>query len=314
MIELIKHISIVTGILKRINSKVEDNPSLRSLKHYIYMLMIVKWVKNVFVKLLDLSIVLEKRLENVIHNEQNKIARTISKMNVIIDTQLDIKQNVDNNRHNLNALMGYIKQSLTKKLDDVNTVQQIVKPLLEMKKIETHQTPIGNDSCRFPTVSNLSDIPSIIYYFAGNNKYPEGLYCRLTDEVVVEIPKVRVIADNVDTSRCFTMQCLYDIEKKCSSEKCTFIHDNQDYTKIGLIARCPNCPSYGNPSTLKTDVQRVKFSDIKRVLSYGLNDLISAVYYFDKNKKHHQYVISDVNKCTNHKPDVLSSVYNWNTI
>lgn len=140
------------------------------------------------------------------------------------------------------------------------------------------------------TVNSLSDIQPAICYFDGEDK---GFYCCLVPGVYVKIPFPEIIDATKNFSRMRTIRCKHITLKNCDDKRkehcktfaqCNFAHKGQRIKKLGYSSRCPSLPVFGHPSRITTDVKKIKESDIKNVMLYGLSDLMAAMIWMDSNK------------------------------
>jgi hypothetical protein len=191
--------------------------------------------------------------------------------------------------------MKYVKQFKKNKAAQSQTqsvtqsvVQSVVQPVVQPS--EKHLiTEIGY-YLKLPSVSDLNDIPSAMYF------YNNGIYMRLPNNNVVKIPFPETVDSKKEYDRKHSIRCKYQTKTECVAQRkkmanlhnsqvriCNYAHENEKLIKIGYPSRCPNVPNFGNPTTMSQDIKHVNKHDIKNTLMYGLSDLVSCVVYFDYN-------------------------------
>ena len=152
----------------------------------------------------------------------------------------------------------------------------------------------GDREIYLPIVKSLSDIPQNIYYYYGDDSNKKGLYTRIGNNVVVEIPiNVDVVSENIEMKH-YTIKC--SDGKNCTKWKCSFQHPGGEYKKIGYKARCPSRPGFSNPRTFSADSNLVTYEDMRICLMYNLTDIFSIMMWFNKfgNCNH---IMKDIQIC-----------------
>jgi len=136
-----------------------------------------------------------------------------------------------------------------------------------------------------PVIKSLNDIPQNMYYYYGDKKNKRGIYCRISSDVIIKIPMVETIPENIENSRQMIVKC--NRGDKCTFWNCTYAHPGVPYNKIGYIRRCPSCPSFSNYESLKTDIKFINYEDIRICIMYSITDLFAVnVWCQDQNKQH----------------------------
>lgn len=143
--------------------------------------------------------------------------------------------------------------------------------------------------------SNIMNIPPMFSYYRGNSKISAGIYCCLLPGIFAKVPFPEIIDYIKDEKRNQTVRCKYKSRKVCEEQRikiskyyqsevreCNFIHIGEKIVKIGYPARCPSNLSFGNPKTLSSDLKTISIDDIKNLLLYGLNDVIIAIAWLQK--------------------------------
>lgn len=151
--------------------------------------------------------------------------------------------------------------------------------------------PHINYNLKIPHVSDLSQIPPAIYY---SDKPTSGLYMRLINNNIVQIPFPEIIDSKKEYNRNHSIKCKWGDKRECLIQRqklakihnsvirtCNFAHSGDQLVKVGYPSRCPTIPSFGNPSTFKDDLKYVTETDVKNMLMYGLNDIIIASTWLD---------------------------------
>jgi len=150
------------------------------------------------------------------------------------------------------------------------------------------------------SVDDITKIPPMFYYYNNVNDKVNtpGIYCCVIPDVYVKIPFPDIIDSTKEYSRVRSIKCKYLDSKKCNEQcnrlanaynsqlrTCNFAHKGEKIVKIGYSSRCSIIPRFGNPSTLIADIKAIGLGEIKNILLYGLNDLISSAIWFDCNSK-----------------------------
>jgi len=146
-------------------------------------------------------------------------------------------------------------------------------------------------------VNKLSDIQPMLSYY-DNPKDTEnlpGLYCTLLPGVHVRIPFPNVVDSTKEYGRGHSIRCKYISKELCDNQRgkmasfhksqvrtCNFAHTGQKIVKIGYPSRCSRV-SFGDAETLTRDIKSIKLPDIKNILLYGLNDIMSSIVWMDCN-------------------------------
>lgn len=156
-----------------------------------------------------------------------------------------------------------------------------------------------------PVIENLTDIPTMFYYYPGDAKNKPGIYCSPTPRGYVRIPDVEVVPEAICNSKHRTISCKDKL--KCLNPECSFQHPGGQFVKVGVTARCPSCPSFGNKSTLGVDLQQVNNSSARQVLMYGCNDMWAAAIWIQnvmQPEANRMLVVSDLEICEPDESDM----------
>jgi hypothetical protein len=161
-----------------------------------------------------------------------------------------------------------------------------------------HDTSIPHKVCgvdfRIPECDDLDELPIAIRYFGGNDSYPSGFYIRLDKEITARLPLVPVVPENVNHCKQKTMKCT---NPECNDWRCNFTHAEAPYFKVGMRARCPSNPGFGNPDTFEEDCRTITPEDARKVLMYGLSDVLAASVYLQNSPG--SKILPDLDICEN---------------
>lgn len=174
------------------------------------------------------------------------------------------------------------------------------KPVLTEKKHTPKPTRVRVPHIGYnmlaTAVSDFSQMKPMFYFYnnPSDHKHPIGLYCCVTEGSYVHVPFPKVIDVNKQKDRTKSVRCKYKTVEFCNEQrrkmaeyhdscvrKCNYAHQGERLVKIGINARCPSNPQFGNSETFSSDIKHVSLQDIKQMLIYGLNDLFSASVYLD---------------------------------
>lgn len=124
-----------------------------------------------------------------------------------------------------------------------------------------------------------------------------GLYCCIVPGVYIRVPFPEIIDSTKEYSRVRSIRCKYRDKEMCDEQRlkmakyhnsslriCNFAHKGEQLVKIGYLSRCSSIPRFGDPSTLIRDIKNINLDEIKNVLMYGLNDIITSAIWLDYNK------------------------------
>ena len=188
-----------------------------------------------------------------------------------------------NKKDNLNNL----KNKNTTKLENKTKPKFIIKNVIidELKY-----------NIKLNVVNNLKDIPVALYYYEGDKVNSKGIYINVLDNNIIKVPFPEIVSSK-ETDRKHSIRCKFENKIECNNQRermakkhggsvrvCNFAHSSDLMIKLGINARCPNSPQYGNPSTVKEDIKNINMADIKNLLLYGINDLALAAIWMNYNK------------------------------
>lgn len=150
--------------------------------------------------------------------------------------------------------------------------------------IGTHVYEKSGMRLEIPIIDDIKNIPPMFYYYRGNcgkikraGQFYPGIYTRLANGTYVQVPEaLEVVSDSSQR----TMKCT---NPKCQPYRCGFAHKGSNFKKVGIPARCPSCPRFGNTETLREDCVLATEQDVKMTLMYGMNDMFTAALWIEKN-------------------------------
>lgn len=245
-----------------------------------------------------------KKMQIIIENLQtnitllNKISDEISTFSSLIEKDLSgTKREEDYVHHTYNGMLDYSERisnddrSSLKKILELSFGRHVPSPS------PSHHQPTNvsyhikelNYKMTLPTVTKLSDIPAAFYLYKDEHK-PEktGIYINLGSSNIVKVCFPTIIDSTKDFNKSHTIRCKYITEENCKAntqgKTCFYAHKGDSLIKIGIQARCPECPNFGNPQTIRHDIKNV--SNIDTMLMYGVNDLMIAKLWLDYKKVH----------------------------
>jgi hypothetical protein len=173
--------------------------------------------------------------------------------------------------------------------------KQVTKPTAP--KIERVLIPEIGYYLNVQKVDKLTDVPSIFTWYDNprDTENPPGLYCTIISGVHVRIPFPAVVDSTKEYSRGRSIRCKYATKTLCDDQRskmaiyhnsqvrtCNFAHAGEKIVKIGYPSRCAKA-NFGNSDSLTKDIRLVNISDIKNILLYGLNDIMSSIIWMDYN-------------------------------
>jgi len=156
----------------------------------------------------------------------------------------------------------------------------------------------GGASILLPVINSLNNIPlSLYYYYGDQNGNPRGVYIKLSNNVVIQVPMVNVISEDMENSRLMTVKC--NNGDTCNYWHCTYTHHGVPYNIIGYKNRCPSNPGFSNKDTLKSDIEGVDYYSLRMCLLNSLSDLFSVAAWCQEKKKNRQkkIIISNLELC-----------------
>lgn len=241
---------------------------------------------------------------NLLNNKLNKIIKFSSNKIAEIKTL--------NNIEDKHKFMYTLDNSLIYDINNVDTLINISEDEIDRfnnKKKRTvinisnkvlhniNNIPLYNNNLTLPIISNLSYLPSLFYWFNGDIINKEGIYLRLIDNVIAEIPFPNLYSSKHEQFKKKTIRCKYynyntclNIRKKYAKihktniKECFYTHQNEKFNKVGNIYRC-NLESFGNHESLEKDLNNINISDIKFLLMNSLSDLLLVIIWLQKNVK-----------------------------
>jgi len=182
---------------------------------------------------------------------------------------------------------------LNYKSSDMKNISPKIKEIPQ--KIETVAVNLSafGYSMHLPTIRTMEELHKLhsIYYCEET----KSIWMVLPGANLVKIPFPDIIDCTKSTEKTNSIRCRYQSKAICGDNKqgfwtCSYAHTGEKMVKLGYPIRCPTVPNFGNPTTIRRDIQHVKLNDIKSLLMYGLNDLIVAAVWLNYNgKKDQQY-------------------------
>lgn len=178
------------------------------------------------------------------------------------------------------------------KNNDKNTNLKIKEPPQKIETVAVNLSSFGY-SMHLPTVRTMEELHKLhsIYYCEET----KSVWMVLPGANLVKIPFPDIVDCTKSTEKTNSIRCRYQSKAICGDNKqgfwtCSYAHTGEKMVKLGYPIRCPSVPNFGNPSTIRRDIQYVKLNDIKSLLMYGLNDVIVAAIWLNYNgKKDQQY-------------------------
>ena len=198
-------------------------------------------------------------------------------------------------------------------VDDINKKMSKITPQLiniDENIIGEYMYTCGGVDIKIPVINSLDNIPKCMYYYYGDensresefsNKYERGIYMKISDKVIVKIPFIDVIPDNIEFSKKKISKCHNG--KECSYWKCMYAHNGVPYNKIGYKNRCPSNPGFSNKDTLNSDIKKVAYEDIRMCLMYSMSDLFSIFAWCQKyeDKIDKDIIITNLEICDDYE-------------
>lgn len=214
--------------------------------------------------------------------------------------------------HTVNGMLSYLGRDLIVKKDNNKTKEAVKEAVKEEKennipsKLVTQNTkyvieriliPEVGYYMKLPIITDIKKIPSMFYWFKGDNQYSAGIYCCIIPGIYTKVPFPEIIDSTKEYNKGKSIKCKYKTKLLCDEQRgkmakyhdsqirvCNFAHSGEKIVKIGYPSRCSNIPNFGNPESLTKDIKQIDNDSIKNILMYGLNDIISAAIYFDFTK------------------------------
>jgi hypothetical protein len=151
---------------------------------------------------------------------------------------------------------------------------------------------------KVPIINKITEMPSSLYWYNGDGKYPPGIYICVTRGFYVQVPFPNVVDSTRDFNRTGSIKCKYANSTECNNIRselarkynsdvrpCNFAHTGDRYIKIGTSARCASSPRFGNHSFLKSDINEIGDSDINTILMYSLSDILLSSIWAQRRRK-----------------------------
>lgn len=158
----------------------------------------------------------------------------------------------------------------------------------------------GDAHINLPIINSLNNIPPCMYYYS-DEKGINGVFMKIAPNIIVEVSMVDVIPEDMDFSRDKTLKCRNG--ERCNYLSCVFAHNGVPYNKVGYKNRCPSNPGFSNRDTLKNDIRRVSYDDIRMCLLYNTTDLLSIIAWcqYQRYPTDETIIISNLDICEDYK-------------
>jgi len=173
------------------------------------------------------------------------------------------------------------------------------RPIKKKSEYENITIPYLKYKIKVHRVNNLNDLPLMIHYYNNplDKIHTPGLYCALAPSVYVKIPFPKVTDSTKEHGRIRSIKCKYITKEVCDRQRkkiaeyynsaireCHYVHQGEHIVKVGYPSRCFNLPRFGDTDQLINDMPLINKSDIRNILLYGLNDIMSAMIWIDYKK------------------------------
>jgi hypothetical protein len=273
--------SLATNIMQKVNC-------LKQLPH------VPKSLSVIYDFMKKIQIIIENLQTNI--TLLNKMSDEIIRFTNLIEKDLSgQKREEDYIHHTYNGMLDYPERisdddrSSLKKILELSFGKSTLSPI-HSQPIQTYKSyhiKELNYKMTLPTVNKLSEIPPAFYLYKDEHK-PEntGIYINLGSSNIVKVCFPTIIDSTKDFNKSHTIKCKYVTEQNCKAntqgKTCFYAHKGDDIIKIGIQARCPECPNFGNPQTIRQDIKNV--TNIETLLMYGVNDLLISKLWLDYKK------------------------------
>jgi hypothetical protein len=203
---------------------------------------------------------------------------------------------INDREENREYILGEINDIIERE-SDVIKKEFIHTPILYKNLSNIYNTNIGF-KFQVPIINKLNEMPSVFYWYNGDDTNPAGIYTCISRGFYVRVPFPNVVDSTKNCNKIGSIRCknetyeeCYNIRKELSIRygsdirECTFAHTGDKYIKIGTTFRCPHMPRFGNHGYLENDIKTVTDSDIKTILMYSLSDILLTSLWFQRQKK-----------------------------
>lgn len=213
----------------------------------------------------------------------------------------DIKDLIESEQYNKGSATEAKKYQHNRDTHDINSHQtstsiEYLPPNLDIEGI--YEMSMDGVKWYLPKINNLISIPPMFYFFEGNDMFQRGVYACISSGVYVQVPFLRVTPENTDNSKHRTAACKDGLE--CKNHECTFAHPGTTYMKLGITARCPGNPGFGDKDNIENDIDSLTEHDMRMMLMYSFSDIFPVMAWL---QKHHNSrlgyvrVIKDLHIC-----------------
>jgi hypothetical protein len=191
------------------------------------------------------------------------------------------------------------KMKEEKKRRDANKIQNI-----SLNKID--DCSIEPNSISIPVIKHIKDLPQAFYWYEGDKTHKQGIYICLSPGFHIRIPFPSVVMKDDENYKRNSVPCKYETREACNEHKkrnselyhsevrnCMFVHKKEQFSKLSSIYKC-SIESFGNHSTLSSDLNYIKLSDIKRILMYALSDSLLTTIWFQNKFKDGDLLLNNI--------------------
>jgi hypothetical protein len=165
-------------------------------------------------------------------------------------------------------------------LDTASSLMEYLPQHLDIEGIYTYEQ--AGAKWRLPKIRDINNIPPMFYYFEGDALHKRGVYFSPSPGIFVEVPHIKVIPENISNSKHRTAPCKGGLE--CPNHECTYAHPGTPYMKVGISARCPKHPGFGDKDNYASDIKQIYETDARLLLLYSITDLFPLVAWMQQCK------------------------------
>lgn len=205
------------------------------------------------------------------------INKALVELNKIVVNNLHIlKSGLCDTLNEINALnIDGDPIQLPKMKCETAEIKHPVEPENKIVEVEV----VSGFKVKYPIISNLKHIPNCIYYYIDPVGKHTGHYINVNG-VILQIPLIKQTKiENDDYNNFKTVKCT---RIGCTNTKCRFVHKSEKYNRVNIPARCPNCPGFGDMTTIKNDIGKLQKPDLLLLMMYALSDLHAGMIYLQK--------------------------------
>lgn len=165
---------------------------------------------------------------------------------------------------------------------------------MKKKKIGKYEG-IKFNAVDIPEVDSLDDIPSMFYYFRGNDSAKEGIYAAVGENLHVRVPIVELYKQSDQSqenngSRCVISNC--EVNRTSNRFKrelsCNYVHKGEKYCRIGISQRC-TIEDFGKLDCLESHIKQLNDQNIRSLLLNSLPDMFYLFLWSSKQSDTKSY-------------------------